>query len=88
MRAQQLERFWNSCERVLLTFKFERDVALEAGGLHDSRYTGIVEVESIPASAPKVGLALHENSSVGQLRQPVVWILEEIPGIEGHLKPL
>ena len=82
MSTQDLEGLWDGSERVFLALKLKGNISLEAGGLHDPGNTGIVEIEGIPASAAKVGFALHQDRPVCQLRQSLVGIFKEITGVQ------
>ena len=79
--AQQVKGLGDCGEGVLLALEFEGDVTLAPCLFHDAGNAGVVEVQGVPATAPKVGLALHENGPGGQLGQPRVGVLKEVAGV-------
>jgi hypothetical protein len=55
-----------------------------AHNLCDAR---IIQVESVPQAAAIVHLGVHKDGVRGALFELVVWVLEEIAGVEQDFEP-
>lgn len=85
--GEKAERLWDGGEGGFFSFEFEGDVAAVVGVVHDFGDARVIEVEGIPGAVAEVCFGLEENGLWGEEGELVVWVFEEVTGVEGDFEP-
>jgi len=85
--SQEGKTFGYSSLVVFISLEFERNVTAEVVLAHNPCDAGIIQIEGVPQAASIVHLGVHKDCVRGALVELVVWVFEEIAGVEQDLQP-